>query len=154
MKFYTDNSKCSPIAIDFYYGQFRPTYNYTTAALLSLATTNDNTLRPFYRWCLNKTILIQDGALGECTGIPARQYAEKFPREFFEYMDYDTTGDKYADWVNSILYSGFYDSDDEEKPAAIRNRMSKKMKENCISCDAQLKQRIDKFANDCLPENK
>ena len=75
--------------------------------MLSLVTTNDNNLRPFYRWCLNKTIQIEDGALAEYTGIPARQYAEKFPKEFFEYMDYDTTKEKYGDWVGSISYSGY-----------------------------------------------
>lgn len=146
VRFYISNPKCSPIAIDFYQGRFRPTDNNTTAALLSLVTTDDNQLRPFYRWCLNKTIQIQDGALAEYTGVPARQYAEKFPKEFFEYMDYDTTGNKYADWVNSILYSGFYDKDDYEKPQEIRRRMTQTMKENCINCNEQLKRRIDELA--------
>lgn len=121
VNFYIENPKCSPIAIDFYAGQFRPTDNRTTVALLILVTSTNNHLRPFYRWCLNKTIQIQDGALGEYTGVPARRYAEKFPKEFFQYMDYDTTGNKYADWTNSILYSGFYDEDDYNKPADIRN---------------------------------
>ncbi len=150
VKFYIDNPKCSPIAKDFYSGQFRPTDNYTTTALLELVTTKDNALRPFYRWCLNKTIQIQDGALGEMTGVPARQYAEKFPREFFEYMDYDATGEKYLDWVNSISYSGFYDKDDYKKPLDIRQRLIQSMKENCDNCGEQLRKRIDKFAKDCF----
>ena len=54
VKFYIGNPKCSAIAIDFYEGQFRPTDNNTTAALLELVTTDDNNLRPFYRWCVNK----------------------------------------------------------------------------------------------------
>ena len=153
VKFYIDNPKCSPIAIDFYQGQFRPADNNTTAALLSLVTSNDNDLRPFYRWCLNKTIQIQDGALAEYTGVPARQYAEKFPKEFFMYMDYDTTGNKYTDWVNAILYSGFYDRDDYKMPQAIRKHMTETMKKNCNFCSDQLKKRIDKFAADCFPEN-
>lgn len=151
VKFYIDNPKCSPIAIDFYLGQFRPTDNNTTAALLELVTTDDNNLRPFYRWCLNKTLQIQDGALGEYTGVPARQYAEKFPTEFFEYMDYDTSGDKYLDWVNSILYSGFYLTDDYKKPKEIRNRMSNTMKRNCKNCNESITKRIDKLAMDCFP---
>ena len=151
VKFYIDNPRCSPIAIDFYQGQFRPTDNNTTAALLSLATTNDNQLRPFYRWCLNKTIQIQDGALAEYTGVPARQYAEKFPKEFFEYMDYDTTGDKYKDWIAAISYSGFYDKDDYKNPLEIRKHLTQTMKQNCINCNEQLKKRIDKFAADCFP---
>jgi len=151
VKFYIDNPKCSPIAIDFYQGQFCPTDNNTTAALLSLVTTNDNNLRPFYRWCLNKTIQIQDGALAEYTGVPARHYAEKYSKEFFEYMDYDTTGNKYAEWVNAIMYSGFYDEDDYRKPQDIRKRMAHAMKTNCRDCDERLEKRIDKFAAECFP---
>ena len=97
VKFYISNAACSPVAIDFYQGQFRPTDNNTTEALLKLTTTDDKSLRPFYRWCLDKTIQIQDGALAEYTGIPARAYAEKFPDEFFAYLDTDTTRGKYND---------------------------------------------------------
>lgn len=151
VKFYIDNPKCSPIAIDFYYGQFRPTDNHTTEALLNLVTANDNNLRPFYRWCLNKTIQIQDGALAEYTGVPARKYAEIYPKEFFEYMDIDTTKEKYNDWVGSISYSGFFDIDDYRKPKDIRGRMTKAMKQSCKNCDVAMIDRIDKLANDCFP---
>lgn len=151
VKFYIDNPKCSGIAIDFYWGQFRPTDNNTTATLLELVTTDDNNLRPFYRWCLHKTIQIQDGALAEYTGIPARMYAEKFPMEFFNYLDSDTTKGKYNDWTSSISYSGYYDIDDDEKPADIRKRMTKKMKQNCKNCNARMNKRIDELAIDCFP---
>jgi hypothetical protein len=151
VKFYTDNPKCSPLAIDFYAGQLRPTDNNTTAALLSLATTDDNTLRPFYRWCLNSTIEIADGALWEMTGLPARQYAEKFPGEFFEYMDRDTTNSTYNNWTTQISYSGFNNIDDPKKPKAIRNRLTAKMKLHCTNCSQALLKRIDKFAMDCFP---
>ena len=151
VKFYIDNPKCSPIAIDFYLGELRPTDNHTTEALLKLATTDDSNLRPFYRWCLNKTIQIQDGALAEYTGIPARLYAEKYPTEFFEYMDIDTTLEKYKDWVSSISYSGYYENEDYKKAASIRKRMTSIMKQNCKNCDIELQNRIDKLAKDCFP---
>lgn len=151
VSYYIFDKECSGLARDFYYGELRPSDNGMTEELLKLATTDNNKLRPFYRWCLNKTIQIQDGALGEYTGVPARQYAEKFPKEFFEYMDYDTTGDKYLGWVNSILYSGFYDKDDYKKPKDIRKRLTQTMKANCNNCSEQLKKRIDKFAADCFP---
>jgi hypothetical protein len=151
VKFYISNPKCSPIAIDFYYGQFRPTDNRTTEALLKLVTADDNHLRPFYRWCLYKTIQIQDGALGEMTGIPARQYAEKFPEEFFEYIDAGNTEVKYQDWVDAIAYSGFYETDDYQKPKDIKNRLATKMKRNCVGCSELTIQRIDNFAKDCFP---
>lgn len=150
VKFYIDNPKCSPIAIDFYRGQFRPTDNETTAALLKLVTTDDNNLRPFYRWCLSKTIQIEDGALGEYTGVPARQYAEKFPEEFFSYVDHDTTKGKYRDWVSSISYSGFYDEDDYREPALIRQRMASVMKQHCKKCSAAMLHRIDRMAQECF----
>jgi hypothetical protein len=150
VKYYITNPKCSPLAVDFYKGIFRPTDNDSTANLLLLATTDNNKLRPFYRWCLNKTIQIQDGALGEYTGVPARRYAEKFPLEFFKYMDYDSTGGKYLDWVNSILYSGFNDEDDYKKPKEIRKRMAERMISNCPDCSEKMKQRINKFAKDCF----
>jgi hypothetical protein len=151
VSYYISDKECSGLARDFYYGELRPSDNGMTEELLQLVTTDNNKLRPFYRWCLNKTIQIQDGALGEYTGVPARQYAEKFPKEFFEYMDYDTTGNKYLDWVNSILYSGFYDKDDYKKPKDIRKRLIQTMKANCKNCSEQLKKRIDKFATDCFP---
>jgi len=151
VKFYIDNPKCSPTAIDFYYGQFRPTDNRITDALLKLVLVDDHNLRPFYRWCLYKTIQIQDGALAEHTGIPARQYAEKYPKEFFEYIDYGNNKEKYQDWVDAISYSGFYDNDDYQKPKDIRTRLSTKMKRNCVGCHELTIQRIDIFAKDCFP---
>jgi hypothetical protein len=151
VKFYIDNPNCSPIAIDFYQGQFRPTDNHTTAALLKLVTTDDNNLRPFYRWCLQKTIQIQDGALGEYTAFPARQYAEKFPKEFFEYMDSDSSLDRFNAWVESIGYSGFYDNEDYNNAASIRQGMASTMKQHCKGCKTAMLQRIDTLAKNCFP---
>lgn len=151
VKFYIDNPKCSPTAVDFYLGEFRPTDNNTTAAFLKLVTTDDNNLRPFYRWCLNKTIQIQDGALAEYTGLPARQYAEKFPKEFFQYMGSDTSLYKYKDWVGAISYSGFYDNEDYKNSTAIRQKMAAKMKQNCKHCDIEFQKRIDSLVKDCFP---
>jgi hypothetical protein len=150
VSYYISDKECSGLAKDFYYGELRPSDNGVTEELLELVTTDNAKLRPFYRWCLDKTIQIQDGALGEYTGVPARQYAEKFPKEFFEYMDYDTTGDIYLDWVSSILYSGFYKQDDYKKPQDIRQRMARTMKKNCNNCTEQIKKRIDKFVMDCF----
>lgn len=150
VSYYINDKDCSGLAIDFYYGELRPSDNGITSELLKLVSTDNNKLRPFYRWCLNKTIQIQDGALGEYTGVPARKYAEKFPEEFFEYMDYDTTNEKYLEWVNCILYSGFYDEDNYQNPKEIRIRMSQTMKKNCKNCSEKLNKRIDKFSKDCF----
>lgn len=151
VKYYISNKNCDSTAIKFYLGVYRTTDEPETARLLNLITTDNDSLRPFYRWILNKTILIQDGALGEYTGLPARKYAEKFPKEFFEYMDSDKSGKKYLDWVNSILYSGFYENENDyppKKPENMRNRMFK----NCKNCLSAIKSKIEKFSEDCFPQ--
>jgi len=96
------------------------------------------------------TIIIEDGALGEYTGVPARKYAEKFPLEFFEYIDEDSSNQRYYDWVSSIEYSGYYNIDDYEKSKEIVDRMIKTMKTNCKDCDDKTNRRIEIFANECF----
>jgi hypothetical protein len=150
VKFYLDQPSCSPLARDFYFGIFRPSDNDSTTELLDLATTEDGQLRPFYRWCLNKTIQIQDGALAEYTGVPARRYAEKFPIEFFVYMDQDTSGSRYLDWTSAISYSGFYDQDNYKQADKIRKAFADKMKQQCRNCSPDWVARIEKFVRDCF----
>ena len=153
VRFYIEDKNCSQLAKDFYFGNKRPTDDEETEKLLNLIITDNKNLRPFYRWILNKTILIQDGALAEYTGQPARRYAEKFPNEFFDYMDFDKSGDKYLDWCNSILYSGFYDTDDWRKPKEIREGMIKAMIKNCVNYNEKYKKRIEKLAFDCFSDS-
>ena len=150
VSYYISDPNCSGLASDFYYGSLRPRDDGTTDELLKLATTSNNKLRPFYRWCLNMTIAIQDGALAEHTGIPARRYAEKFPREFFNYMDVDTSGNRYENWVSAISYSGFYDGDEYKKPKEIAIRFASKMKRNCKGCNQKILDRIDTLASACF----
>lgn len=153
VRFYVDNPNCDKTAIAFYFGKFRPGDNKETSRLLELVVSDDINLSPFYRWVLDRTILVQDGALGEYTGVPARKYAEKFPNEFFEYMDIDPSGEKYSNWYNSILYSGSYEEDDY-KPEIIRQNLARTMKSNCKNCNENMKKRIDKFALDCFPDSE
>lgn len=152
VKYYLTNKDCDSTAIKFYFGKYKPIDEPETARLLNLATTDNDSLRSFYRWILNKTLLIQDGALGEYTGVPARKYAEKFPEEFFEYMDFDKSGEKYSNWVNSINYSGFYDSDNYKNSKNIKKNIEQAMLSNCKHCDTKTKKKIEKFAKDCFPE--
>jgi len=151
VSYYLDDSQCSGLARDFYYGSLRPSDDGTTDELLKLATTDNNKLRPFYRWCLNMTIVVQDGGLAEHTGVPARKYAEKFPKEFFEYMDSDTSKQKYNNWASSIGYSGYYNWDDYKRPNnIIIKRLTMIMKSNCKGCNEKMLRRIDTFAKDCF----
>ncbi len=150
VEYYVNDKNCSQLAIDFYYGTLRPTDNDTTKVLLNLVLTNNQKLRPFYRWCLDMTIAIQDGALAEYTGEPARRYAENFPEEFFQYIDADTTGQRSQSWIESISYSGFYKDDDYEHPELIRKSMAKTMKENSKDSGIGFHKRINDFAWKCF----
>lgn len=152
VSFYLDHVNCDSRAKEFYFGKYRPTDEAETQRLLNLVTTENDSLRPFYRWILNKTILIQDGALAEYTGVHASRYAEKYPKEFFEYMDYDKSSEKYSNWVNSIFYSGFYDFDDYKNSEKIKSQLMKEMKKNCFECNPYQLKRIEKFAEDCFPK--
>ena len=152
VRYYIENKECNQTAIDFYFGKHRPSDDQKTEKLLGLVLTENSKLRPFYRWILSETIAIQDGALAEETGIPARKYAEKYPNEFFNYIGLDKSSEKYEDWCNSIMYSGFYDTDDFEKPQLIRKEMEKAMLKNCKNCDEEMLVKIKKFALDCFPD--
>ncbi|WP_326983826.1 hypothetical protein VUJ46_04595 [Chryseobacterium sp. MYb264] len=150
VRYYVSNKNCDSTALKFYLGVYKPTDEPETERLLNLVTTKNDSLRPFYRWILDKTIIIQDGALGEYTGTPARMYAEKFPKEFFEYMDSDMSGKKYSDWCSSIGYSGFYNSENFDEPEMVKTKLIKVMSENCADCNERDEKRIIKFANDCF----
>jgi len=148
VSFYLDNPKVASIAKLFYQGQFRPMDNDSTTQLLSYVTTDDSTIRPFYRWCLDFTIEISDGALAEYPGEPALKYATKFPKEFFAYVDKDKSGQRYKQWTEIIAYSGL--DNYEEKRDKIQKQITTKMFDNCQSCNDSIRQRIDKFAKDII----
>ncbi|MBL7724725.1 MAG: hypothetical protein JNK27_11280 [Chitinophagaceae bacterium] len=146
ISFYLDNPKVAAITKDFYKGQFRPTDNDSTIQLLSFVSTNDSTLRPFYRWCLDFTITISDGALGEYPGMPALAYATKFPEEFFNYMDEDMSRQRYEHWTEIIAYSGL--NNYNRTTTEIEKEIISNMLSNCHFCDVNTKSRILAFAHD------
>jgi hypothetical protein len=146
VSFYLDNPKIADISKAFYKAKFRPTDNDSTTKLLSFVTTNDSTLRPFYRWCLDFTITISDGALGEYPGVPALAYATKFPKEFFDYMDKDPSGQRYKQWTEIIAYSGL--SNYDRKESEIEKEIISNMYNNCYFCSGNTKSRIVTFAQD------
>ncbi len=149
VSFYINDENCSGLAFDFYNGILRPSDNGSTTELLKLAVTDNRKLRPFYRWCLNKTLIVSDGALGELTGVPARQYAEKFPDEFFEYLDRTDDGSKYKMWTQAIAYSGFYDYNHYENKEMNQKKLEQKMLHNLILKTQKNIERAKRFAKDC-----
>jgi hypothetical protein len=151
VSYYLDDNDCNAIAFDFYYGYIRPSDNGTTVELLKLASTDNDKLRPFYRWCLNKTLEVSDGALGELVGVPARQYVEKFPDEFFEYMDREKGNWNYKMWTEAIQYSGFFDYPDYDDNKKIKSELYLRMSTNLKNKSERNLQRVKQFANDCNP---
>lgn len=152
VSFYLYNANIASIAKAFYRSQFRPGDNDSTTQLLSYVTTADSTIRPFYRWCLDFTITISDGALGEYPGDPALQYATKFPAEFFKYMDEDRSGERYKRWTEIIAYSGL---NDYSKPESeIQKEIINSLQQNCVSCSDDIKSRIKIFAEDITNDLK
>jgi hypothetical protein len=144
--FYLNSSKVASIAKALYKGQFRPTDNDSTTLLLSYVTTNEKTIRPFYRWCLDFTIAISDGALAEYPGEPALNYAIKFPEEFFNYLDNDPTYRRFARWTAIITYSGL---PDYGKDSTFNyNIIVEKMTANCKECPKSMIERIKALAKD------
>lgn len=150
VQYYLNHSQVAKIAKDFYRGRFRPKDDDSTAVLLDLVTTSNNEIRPFYRWCLDATIEISDGALGEYPGEPALAYASKYPKEFFMYMDKSKA--RYNRWVNIISYSGLptYEAGKEK---VLKKEIIRKLKSNCIRCSARYKAKIDRFAADVVDKN-
>ncbi|MBF9236703.1 hypothetical protein I2I05_04785 [Hymenobacter sp. BT683] len=142
--FYLNNPKVSPLAKALYKSLFRPSDNDSTTQLLALVTTKNQEIRPFYRWCLDFTIAISDGALGEYPGKPALAYATTFPLEFFDYMDKDPSGQRYKRWVEIIAYSGL-DNYDKAHPKIIET-ISADMTAKCQSCNSTTRARIKSFA--------
>ena len=149
VSYYIEDENCNAMTFDFYYGYIRPSDNGTTIEILKLACTDNNKLRPFYRWCLTKTIEVSDGALGELIGVPARQYAEKFPNEFFEYMDFEKNNDKYRLWTESIQYSGYFDRPDYDNRKKQREELIIRMTNNLKVRNDKNIERVKKFAKDC-----
>jgi len=148
ISFYLNNAGVAQIAKDFYINKFRPSDNDSTTLLLSYLSTNDSIVRPFYLWCLDFTITISDGALSEYPGEPAIQYATKFPKEFFEFMDQDSTRERYKRWVEIIAYSGLVNYNAEYEK--IKTDVTGKLDANCILCNDSYKKRNEKFVDDII----
>lgn len=129
-----------------YSGRFRPSDTDSTTRLLALVTTNEKEIRPFYRWCLDFTIVLSDGALGEYPGKPALAYATKYPQEFFAYMDKDASGQRYKRWVEVMGYSGL-----SKYPTAgpsLKNELVTSLKKHCQPCSPLTNRRLSALAND------
>jgi hypothetical protein len=147
-QYYLKHPKVARLAKNFYYGRFRPTDNDSTAQLLNLVTTANSEIRPFYRWCLNETINMADGALAEYPGGPAFNYVARYPTEFFTYMDSDKSGQRFKNWKQMISYSGLplYHASNAKLEQAILTRLMS----NCSACSLSTKQRIHKMAKDLV----
>ena len=144
--YYISDPECDALAFDFYYGTFRPADNASTAELLQLVISPNDKLRPFYRWCLQKTMEIADGALGEYPGEPARLYAERYPKEFMDYMYAQPDSSSYYTWVSLIAFSGLHEFNYDANQSFEEVR--KRMRQACADCTEEEIAWIDRFATD------
>lgn len=146
VSYYISDPECSKIATAFYQGSFEPTQNEETRKLFDLTLTDNNKLRPFYRWCMDMIMQIGDTSQSAYIGQAAYKYAEKFPQEYFQYMDDDITTERYGMWTAAMKF-GIRRSDQP----IDRNRISTSIRSNCSGCDAKTKARIDKLVSDIMP---
>lgn len=138
VRWYLDNPQVDPLAKAFYRGQFRPSDDSSTQRLFNLILVPDSSLRPFYRYCLNESMLIADGALGDYLGNPALNYLLRYPVELFRYMDEDTSGDREKMWGLYIGYSGLPSYIPADKERVCTDLMT----------------RFDTYCKPCRPETR
>jgi hypothetical protein len=143
---YLADARVSGLAKALYTGHFRPSDTDSTARLLALATTTNKKIRPFYRWCLEFTILLSDGALGDYAGKPALAYAIRYPQEFFVYMSKDASGQRYTRWVELMAYSGL--TDYYTSAVTIKKELVAQLRANCQRCSPRTDKRINALAAD------
>ncbi len=154
VSYYINRNDCHYLAVNFYYGKYRPSDNDSTEKLLSLAITKNKQLRPFYRWCLERTLEFSDGALGEYTGAPARNYIETYPKEFLTHIGHDTAYTYYKEWISAISYSGFYENENFSDQVNIKKNFLTTTKMNCSDCNEQEVQLIEKIAFDSFKQTE
>ncbi|MBS1617213.1 MAG: hypothetical protein JST76_01755 [Bacteroidetes bacterium] len=147
LDYYTLDTACSAYAIGFLGSSWRPSCDRMTDELLALAVRKDPKFHPLYVWCLFMTLRISDGCLAENVGLPARRYAEVYPKEFFAAMDQPRDSDMYALFIEAIRYSG--DEASEHSPDEVRAHIEARMLSHCTGCSAALHQRIHQFSVDC-----
>jgi hypothetical protein len=146
--YYLANPRVSALAKALYTGRFQPSDTDSTTQLLALVTTTDKEIRPFYRWCLDFTIVLSDGALGEYPGKPALAYATKYPQEFFAYTDKDASGQRYKRWVELMAYSGL--NDYHTAIPSLKKGLIARLKQHCQHCTPLLDRRIERLATDII----
>ncbi len=147
LDYYTSDTACSANAIGFLSGNWRPSCDRMTDELLALSLRGDPKFHPLYVWCLFMTLRISDGCLAENVGLPARRYAEAYPKEFFMAMDRPGDSDMYAIFVEAIRYSGGNAS--EHSSDETRAHMEGRMLSQCAGCSATMRKRIHQFSIDC-----
>lgn len=146
VSFYINNPDCNGLAKKFYAGELKPDFSDSTYFLLELTSTENETLRPFYRWCLDKTIQIGKGMMNEMAGIPAEEYLEKYPQEFLTYMDSDSSGERIQKWLGAIS-AGLSNVKEDSHISWKRSHLKKNIRNNCRNCDQDIIKRLDSLLN-------
>jgi hypothetical protein len=140
---YIFNPDCDALAFDFYYGQFKPSDNALSSEFMDLLLNENDALRPFYRWCFDRTIDMADGAFAEYIGTAARSYVEKYPVEFIEFTASDSL--IMPRWAEIIAYSGMHEFQYELEGAG--EKLAQTFIASCVKCEELENNQLDSFAN-------
>lgn len=123
---YTNNSRVSKNAKDFYEKKFRAGDDAKTFSIIdSLKTKNDFT-RPFYIYLVSTMLTHSDGALSEFLLPSCIDFIENSPNHLMEFLYTPNNKNKkyISDWARAID-NGFSLECDEEEKKCITTSMNK-----------------------------
>lgn len=132
---------------ELYTGARAPSDDEATDALMdSLTVSTDSRRHPFYFAVFTRRILGSDGALGEASGVYAREYVETRPQRFLDYFTSEswTAPADFREWAYAVLLELSIAEDGE--PGIKVEKLCERMKRNCPEATPRQVRMIDDFA--------
>lgn len=114
------------------------------ALMDSVFTANDETA-PFYFLMLTKTMEKADGSFTEPLAMMAKEYVETNTAEFVDYFLNEPllTDQNFEEWAR--LVAGEIMIEAEYKEIAHLNKVTDRMKNNCMDCTSLQRKKLDEF---------
>lgn len=115
ISFYLENPETNELVKSFYQGEFLPSDNDKTFALLDILVEKNEVIYPFYFHCLNSICLLSDGALSEVMGNPCLKMVYNYPNYTFSFFkDNIPVFDRYNQFIGYELYFQKYGTSNVE----------------------------------------
>ena len=149
IEFFMGHAQLIPHASELYKGKMKLSDDDKTFKLLQNIKQNSVTeLQPFYHYLLDFTLSVSDGALSEYMMGYTIDYLDKHTRSFFkEYESMDAANQGLKSWKHFARYTA-YDLYTYQNGGMNEATFSKKLYQNCQSCNEEIKQRIHTFLFD------